>query len=522
MNRDEMIQRASASRSTPWDMVIIGGGATGLGIAVDAASRGYEVLLIEQADFAKGTSSRSTKLVHGGVRYLQQGNISLVMEALRERGTMRRNAPHLVHDQAFIVPSYAWWESPYYGLGLKVYDLLAGKFGFARSRMLSRDDVLERISTIKRDGLRGGTQYHDGQFDDARLAINLARTAVEQGATVVNYVAAMGLTKSNDGMINGVMCRNMEDEGEFHAPAKIVINACGAFLDGVRRMDDPDANPMITPSQGVHLVFPRSVLPGDCALMVPHTDDGRVLFAVPWHHHAVVGTTDTPLTEVSLEPRAQPEEIEFILANASRYLEHELARESVLSVFAGIRPLVGDPDADGKNTASVSRDFTIHISESGLVTIGGGKWTTYRHMAEEAVNKAAEFGELAPSPCVTKDLNIHGSHENAERFGDLAHYGTDAVEIESLIRADARIGERLHPDLPASAAEVVWATRFEMARTVEDALSRRTRSLLLNAKAAMECAPKVAAIMAGELGRHEAWQRAQVDAFTALARGYLP
>lgn len=518
-----MIERAGGSpaRSKPWDIVVIGGGATGLGIAVDAASRGYEILLIEQVDFAKGTSSRSTKLVHGGVRYLQQGNISLVMEALRERGIMRRNAPHLVHDLGFIVPSYAWWESPYYGLGLKVYDLLAGKFGFARSKMLSREDVLERIPTLKEEGLRGGTQYHDGQFDDSRLAINLARTAVEQGATVVNHVAAIALTKSADGMINGVRCRDVESEGEFHAPAKVVINACGAYLDGVRRMDEPDAKPMIKPSQGVHLVFPRSVLPGDCALMVPHTDDGRVLFAVPWHDRTVVGTTDTPLHEVNIEPCAQQEEIEFILTNASRYLEHELTRETILSVFAGIRPLVGDPD-DDKNTASVSRDFTIHISDSGMLTIGGGKWTTYRHMAEEAVNKAAEFGELAESPCVTKTLNIHGYHENADRFGDLAFYGTDAVEIEAIIRADPKLGERLHPKLVVRGAEVAWAARWEMARTVEDVLARRTRCLLLDAKAAIACAPRVAEIMAKELLRDEAWRKKQVEAFTALARGYLP
>ena len=491
-----MLKRAG-SRTSPWDMVIIGGGATGLGIAVDAASRGYEVLLIEQSDFAKGTSSRSTKLVHGGVRYLQQGNISLVMEALRERGIMRRNAPHLVHDLPFVVPSYAWWESPYYGIGLKVYDLLAGKFGFARSRMISSDEVLSLVPTVQTEGLRGGTLYHDGQFDDARLAINLARTAAEQGATIVNYVAAIGLTKSADGMVHGVNCRDVESNNEFHAAAKIVINACGPLIDGVRRMDDPNCKPMIAPSQGVHLVFPKSVVPGTSALMVPHTDDGRVLFAIPWHDRAVIGTTDSPLHEATLEPRATAEEVDFILANASRYLAHSISRDNMLAVFAGIRPLAGNPDED-TNTAAVSRDFSIHISDSGLLSIGGGKWTTYRHMAEEAVNKSAEFAELAASPCVTKELNIHGYHENAERFGDLWWYGTDAVEIEAIIRSDQSLGEKLHPDLALRAAEIVWATRSEMARTVEDVLSRRSRSLLLGAKAAIECAPKVAAIMANE------------------------
>jgi glycerol-3-phosphate dehydrogenase len=521
LKRDEMLNRAG-SRTTPWDMVIIGGGATGLGIAVDAASRGYEVLLVEQADFAKGTSSRSTKLVHGGVRYLQQGNISLVMEALRERGILRRNAPHLVHDLPFVVPNYAWWESPYYGIGLKVYDLLAGKFGFPRSRMVSSEEALTLVPTIQKRGLRGGTLYYDGQFDDARLAINLARTAVEQGATVVNYVAAIGLTKSAEGMLNGVNCKDAESGGEFHAPAKIVINACGPLLDSVRRMDDPAAKPMIKPSQGVHLVFPKSVVPGTSAIMVPHTDDARVLFAIPWHGRAVIGTTDTEIREVTLEPRATEQEIDFILANASRYLAHELSRENMLAVYAGIRPLVGNPDDESTNTASVSRDFSIHISDSGLLTIGGGKWTTYRHMAEEAVNKAAEFAELPASVCVTKQLNIHGYHENPERFGDLWWYGTDAVDIAALIRSDQSLGEKLHPDLAIRAAEVVWAARNEMARTVEDVLSRRTRCLLLGANAAIECAPKVVAIMAKELNRDAGWQKSQVELFTHLARGYLP
>jgi glycerol-3-phosphate dehydrogenase len=521
MQREEMIQYA-ASRRTPWDMVIIGGGATGLGIAVDAVSRGYEILLVEQSDFAKGTSSRSTKLVHGGVRYLQQGNISLVMEALRERGIMRRNAPHLVRDMPFLVPSYAWWQSPYYGLGLKVYDLLAGKYGFARSRMVSRDEAIALLPTLKEDGLRGGTVYHDGQFDDARFALNLAQTAVAQGATVVNYVAAIGLSKSRDGMVSGVMCRDAESGEEFHAPARIVINAGGPFLDGVRRLDDPQCKPIVRPSQGVHLVFPRSVVPGDSALMVPHTDDGRVLFAIPWHGRSVIGTTDTPIDEVSLEPRAMDEEIDFILENASRYLAHELSRDDVLSVFAGIRPLIGAPEDDAGGTASISRDFSIHISDSGLLTIGGGKWTTYRHMAEEAVDKAAEFAELPASPCVTKELHIHGYDENADRFGERAHYGSDAIEIEDLIRVEPDLGARLHHRFAATEAEVIWAVRHEMARTVEDALSRRTRFLLLDAKAAIDVAPRVAEIMARELGRDERWRHEQAAVFAVLARGYLP
>ncbi len=386
MNRAEMLNRV-LERSVAWDMVIIGGGATGVGSALDAASRGYEVLLLEQSDFGKGTSSRSTKLVHGGVRYLEQGNVSLVIEALRERGILRQNAPHLVSDLAFVVPSYDWWESPFYGLGLKVYDLLAGKYGFGPSQILSREETLARLPTIKSEGLRGGIVYYDGQFDDARLLINLAQTAAEQGAVLLNYAQVTGLTKNADGFVDGVEARDVETGRELQAHAKVVINATGPFTDSVRRLADASVEPMIAPSQGIHLVFDRSFLSGDSAIMVPHTRDGRVMFAIPWKGHTVVGTTDTPIEEPSLEPLPLAEEVDFILETAGKYLHRVPTRKDVLSVFAGIRPLVNR--GNSSRTAGLSREHTIHIDSSGLLSIAGGKWTTYRRMAEDCVDQAA-------------------------------------------------------------------------------------------------------------------------------------
>jgi len=517
MNRAEMLSRA-AERADAWDMVIIGGGATGVGIAVDAASRGYDVLLLEQHDFGKGTSSRSTKLVHGGVRYLEQGNISLVMEALKERGILRQNAPHLVSDLAFVVPNYDWWEAPFYGLGLKVYNVLAGKYGFGDSEILSRDETLARLPTIQPEGLRGGVVYYDGQFDDSRLLTNLAQTAAEQGATLVNYARVIGVTKASDGFIDGVVAVDEESGREIRAGAKVVINATGPFADGVRRLSDPSAPPLIAPSQGVHLVFDASFLPGRSAIMVPHTRDGRVMFAIPWHGHTLVGTTDTPIPEPTLEPRAFDEEIAFILETAAQYLHRPPTRADVLSVSVGIRPLVRAEGAT--STAALSRDHTIHIDLSGLLTIAGGKWTTYRHMAEDAVNQAAMLARLPEKSCVTRTLNIHGFHPHAEKFGALGVYGSDALVIQDLMRAHPPLAERLHPALPYCRAEVVWAVRVEMARSVEDVLSRRCRALILNAAAAVEMAPEVAAIMAAELAYDDAWQRREVEAFTQLASQY--
>jgi len=517
MNRAEMCRRLEA-HAGPWDMIVVGGGATGAGVAIDAASRGYDVLLIEQSDFGKGTSSRSTKLVHGGVRYLEQGNVSLVMEALKERGLLLQNAPHLVHNLGFVVPNYDWWEAPFYGIGLKLYNLLAGKYGFGASRILSREETLDRLPTLNTEGLRGGVIYFDGQFDDARLLVNLVATAAGQGAVLLNYAQAAGFTRDGDGFVNGVRILDVEAGREFEAAARVVVNATGPFADGVRRLADPAAQPIIAPSQGIHLVLDGSFLPGDSAIMVPHTSDGRVMFAIPWHGHTLVGTTDTPIEEASLEPVAQEREIEFVLGTASLYLAKKPGRGDVTSVFAGIRPLVRATDS--ANTAALSRDHTIRIENSGLVTICGGKWTTYRHMAEDCVNHAAVLARLEERPCLTATLNIHGFHASAGRFGRLGLYGSDAPAILRLMETGAALAEPLDGALPYTGAEVIWAVREEMARTVEDVLARRTRALFLNAAAAIRMAPPVAALMARELGRDAAWEAAQVEAFGQTARGF--
>ena len=518
MTRPDMLKRALAHRSA-WDFVIVGGGATGVGVALDAASRGYRVLLLEQSDFGKGTSSRSTKLVHGGVRYLEQGNISLVMEALKERGLLRQNAPHLVSDLAFVVPSYAWWEAPFYGLGLKLYQALSGKYGFGKSRLLSKKQTLQRLPNIQTEGLRGGVVYYDGQFDDSRLLINMVATAAEQGGILLNYVKVTALTRNKEGWIDGVVATDLESGRELRARAKVVINATGAFCDSLRQLADAKATPMIAPSQGAHLVFDRSFLPGETAIMVPHTSDGRVMFAIPWHGHTLVGTTDTPIQKPSLDPVPMEREIEFILSTAALYLHKKPTRADILSAFAGIRPLV--KGGDGNNTAALSRDHTIHIDQSGLLTITGGKWTTYRNMAEDCVNQAATLGHLPEKSCETKNLRIHGYHTNAKRFATLAVYGSDAQAIQHLIRADATMGEPLHPALPYCRAEVVWVARQEMARTVEDVLARRTRALFLNARAAVAMAPAVARLLAEQLGQNASWQAKEIKAFESVAAGYL-
>ncbi len=519
MKRDNMIERLR-DRSHAWDMVVIGGGATGMGIAVDAASRGFDVLLLEQSDFGKGTSSRSTKLVHGGVRYLQQGNISLVMEALKERGLLLQNAPHLVSDLAFVVPNYEWWEAPFYGVGMKVYDVMAGRYRFGRSRSLSVDETIERLPNIERAGLRGGVLYHDGQFDDARLLVNLAQTAFEQGATIINYAKVVDLLKDGAGFLSGVRVVDQETGEEHEASARVVINATGPFTDAVRRMDDAAAQPLIQPSQGVHITLDRSFLAGDTAIMVPRTADGRVMFALPWHDHVIVGTTDTPLDDVSLEPRPRSDEIDFILETAEQYLVRDPTREDVLSAFAGIRPLVRTGHEE--NTAVLSREHNIEISSSGLMTIAGGKWTTYRNMAQDCVDHAITVGDLPDRPCVTKSLRIHGHLRDAERFGELASYGSDAAEVRALIESGDHLGERLHTDLPYRAGEVVWSARFEMARTVDDYLSRRSRATFLNARAALEMAPRVARLLADELKRDDAWVERQLSQYTEIASGFLP
>jgi glycerol-3-phosphate dehydrogenase len=518
MNRQAMLARVT-ERSNPWDIVVIGGGATGVGVAVDAASRGFAVLLLERMDFGSATSSRSTKLVHGGVRYLEQGNISLVMEALKERGLLRQNAPHLVHDLGFVVPNYSWWEAPFYGIGMKVYDLLAGKYGFGKSRLLSREETLERLPTIQTNGLRGGVIYYDGQFDDTRLLIHLAATAADEGAVLLNYAPVVEITRGADGFADGVIAIDSESGKRMKIPAHVVVNAAGIFADNIRRLAEPDLQPMIAPSQGIHLVFPRDFLLGNTAIMVPHTSDGRVMFAIPWHDHTVVGTTDTAIQEPSYNPLPFEEEIQFILDTAAQYLSRPPKRDDVLSVYVGIRPLVKANGASSK-TSSLSRDHTIHIDNSGLLTIVGGKWTTYRHMAEDCVNHAITLGELSDVPSNTHNLKIHGYKEE-ESLTSLGVYGSDAEAILALAAADPRLAQRLHPALPYIAAEVVWGVREEMARTVDDILSRRTRALFLNARAAIEMAPAVASLMAAELGQDQSWIDDQLRQFRELAQKYL-
>jgi glycerol-3-phosphate dehydrogenase len=520
MNRQQMLDHAR-SRTTPWDIVIIGGGATGAGVAVDAATRGLDVLLLEREDFGKATSSRSTKLVHGGVRYLEQGNISLVMEALKERGLLRQNAPHLVHDLAFVVPNYSWWEAPFYGIGMRVYDLLAGRYGFGKSRILSREETLERLPTIRTDGLRGGVMYYDGQFDDSRLLLHLLMTAAEHGATVVNYAEVTAIPRGDDGFVNGVEAIDRESGETFSAAAKVVVNATGIFTDETRRLSEPEAQTMIAPSQGIHLVFERSFLRGDTAIMVPHTSDGRVMFAIPWHEHTLVGTTDTPIDAPSYDPLPFEQEIDFVLETAALYLSRPPKRSDILSVYAGIRPLVKAGNPDGK-TSALSRDHTIHVDGSGLLTIVGGKWTTYRRMAEDCVDHAITLGSLPETECHTHTLKIHGYLEDIDSLHGLAVYGSDAEAIRSLASEDPQLAKQLDPALPYIGAEVVWAVRHEMALTLDDVLARRTRALILNTAAALAMAPAVAALMAAELHRDAAWIDAQLADLRALAAGYQP
>lgn len=520
MNRTDMLARI-AGHPQPWDMVVIGGGATGMGIAVDAASRGFDVLLLEREDFGKATSSRSTKLVHGGVRYLEQGNISLVMEALKERGILRQNAPHLVHDLAFVVPNYSWWETPFYGIGMKVYDMLAGKYNFGKSRILSQEETLERLPNLQRDGLRGGVIYYDGQFDDSRLLIHLAQTAADHGATLLNYAPVVELSRDTSGYIAGVIFTDAESGERRAIQSKVVINAAGIFADAVRRMADPGAKGMISPSQGIHLVFDGSFLRGDTAIMVPHTSDGRVLFAIPWHKHTVVGTTDTPIDGPSYDPLPFEEEIKFVLDTAGEYLTRPPTRADVLSVYVGIRPLVKAAEGGTGSTSALSRDHTIHVDQSGLLTIVGGKWTTYRHMAEDCVDHAITLGTFPDRECVTKSLKIHGYRDGLDENEFLSVYGSDADQIRAIAARNAKLSEQLHPALEYTGAEIVWGVRSEMARTLDDMLSRRTRALFLNAKAALEMAPAVAKLMAEELGQGEGWIRAQIDSFSNLAKQYL-
>ena len=518
LSRYESIERIR-HRTDPWDLVVIGGGATGIGVALDAAARGLQVALIERSDFGKGTSSRSTKLVHGGVRYLEQGNITLVRDALRERTLLRNHAPHLVHDMPFLIPCRSWWQRFYYGIGLKFYDFLAVRNSFGRSHGMSKQSAIQTIPTLEPKGLKGGVLYHDGQFDDTRLLLNMARTARDHGACLVNYMAATSLLKDELGKVRGVVANDLESIEEFDIRGRCVINAGGPFCDAVRAMDDPNCESMIAASQGVHIVLPRSFFPGDTAMIVPKTIDGRVIFLIPWHDHVIVGTTDTAIPEATLEPIPQAGEIEFLLQTASDYLSKDPAIDDVLSVFTGIRPLVkGDRSA---RTASLSRDHLIRIDDSGLVTITGGKWTTVRKMAEDCVDRACQAVGLLCQPCATKNLKLHGfttNHSDDSR----AYYGADLKAIRQLEAEFPSFAQPLDPSLSVCGSDVLWATRQEMARTVEDVLARRTRALFLNAAAAVRIAPQVATLMAVELDEDDAWIADQIERFNTVAQAYLP
>lgn len=516
ITRENLLREIGAGRE--WDIIVAGGGATGLGCALEAISRGYRTLLLEAEDFAKATSSRSTKLAHGGVRYLQQGNIKLVREALRERGRMLRNAPHLVHRRAFAIPAYALWELPFYGIGLTLYDTLAAKESIGHSRVMSRHSVLRALPTVCRSGLKGGVLYYDGQFDDTRYAVALLRTFLDFGGTALNYAPVTGFLKQN-GMVAGVAAQDQETGARFDCTAKVVINATGIFSDSLRRADAPEAKPAVTASQGSHFVLPRSWLPGDAAMMIPRTSDGRVLFAIPWHDRIVIGTTDDPVPQPEYEPRALPEERSFLLKHIDRFLGARPKPADVLSVWSGQRPLVRD--AEAKNTAEISREHTILVSKSRLLTIAGGKWTTYRKMAEDAVDRAARLAGLPDAPSHTAELRLHGWTRDADPAGWERVYGADLERLNALAQKNPDLNEPLHPGLPFRKAEVIWAGRYEMARTVEDVLARRTRALFLDARASMEAAADAARLLASELRRDAGWQQSQIISFRALASGYL-
>lgn len=515
-SRRDCLDRIEAA-GNGWDLLVIGGGATGLGIALDAVSRGYKTLLVEQADFAKGTSSRSTKLVHGGVRYLAQGNIKLVREASIERGVLHRNAPHLVKDQTFIVPVYSLFDSIKYTIGLTLYDWIAGRLGLGPSVFISRKKVLAAAPGIKAGGLKGGVLYHDGQFDDARLAINLVQSVWDNGGYAINYMKVRGLLKDTADRISGVMAIDTESGAAHSFHAKAVINATGVFVDDILQMDKPGRAKSICVSQGVHLVLDRKFYPSAHALMIPKTSDGRVLFAVPWHEHVVVGTTDTPVEKASLEPQAMEKEIDFILESAGAYFTNRPTRNDILSVFAGQRPLAAPQKADQK-TKEISRSHKIVVSGSGLFTILGGKWTTYRKMGEDMVDRVEKELCWPHKTTVTAGLHIHGYAGNTDWADPLYFYGSDAAAIRRRMNGD--IPEWISEKLKIARAQVIWAVEKEMARTVEDVLARRTRALLLDAQESRRIAPQVAAIMAQTLGRDEAWEKSQVQAFEALAGRY--
>jgi glycerol-3-phosphate dehydrogenase len=519
MNRRKIVEELKKNSDIVWDIIVIGGGATGLGVAQDGASRGFKTLLLEQSDFAKGTSSRSTKLVHGGVRYMAQGDLLLVMEALHERGIMLKNAPHITFNQEFVIPVYTFWDVLMYTVGLKFYDLLAGRLSMGKSYFISREKTLARLPQLKSDGLKGGVVYHDGQFDDSRMALALAKSCIDKGGIVLNYFKVTRILKDGTDKINGVSATDLETGEEFNLKSRLVINATGVFADEVARLDNPHSKPTIKPSQGVHIVIDKSFLNSDSAIMIPKTTDGRVLFAIPWYNEVVIGTTDTPLDTISLEPVALDKEIDFILQTAEGYLVKPPRREDILCVFAGLRPLAANPD-NPASTKEVSRRHKITLSHSGLLTIIGGKWTTYRRMAEETIDRAIKDGFLEDAHCVTTKLKLTTLSSNSTS-GRLHIYGDSSIEIRKMISENPATGFAIDPRLPYTRAEIIWICRNEMPFNVEDILARRTRSLFLNAKASADIAPEVAGLMANELGYDKNWENEQVESYNQLIRNYI-
>ncbi|MEX0988621.1 MAG: glycerol-3-phosphate dehydrogenase/oxidase [Bacteroidales bacterium] len=515
MDRNKVIN--SISQTKDFDVVVIGGGASGIGAALEATLRGYKTVLLEKHDFTKGTSSRSTKLIHGGVRYLAQGDLKMVREALKERGYLMKNAAHLVHDQSFIIPNYRWWEGIFYTVGLKFYDLLAGKFSLGKSVHLSREKVLRKMPGISPDNLRGGVLYHDGQFDDSRLAMDMLHVLFNNGGIALNYAGVSALEKKQ-GKISGVVAKDAVTGNNYVIRGKTVINATGVWADEIMEMDTPDHRKSIRPSQGVHVVLDKSFLPGNHALMIPKTSDGRVLFAVPWHDHLVVGTTDTPIDENFEEPVALEEEIGFILDTASAYFQKKVNRSDVRSVFAGLRPLAAPKHTDSK-TREISRNHQIIVSESNLITVIGGKWTTYRKMGQDMIDTAVKKGLLTPTVSPTKTFRLNGATTSV--YQKYTQYGDNAGEIAAMAMHDPALEMRIHADLPYRWAEVEWICRNEMVVHLEDLLARRTRALLLNARATRDIAEEVANRVSPMLHWSAGQTESEVNSFKMLTNNYI-
>ncbi len=519
---DAIRRQTFQSLADSFDVLVIGGGATGLGVALDAITRGYKTALVDAGDYAQATSSRSTKLVHGGVRYLATGQIHLVREALHERAVMQRNAPHLVHPLPTLLPTHHLWGLPWFGAGLVTYDLLSGSSSMGPTRILSPIQAAERVPGIARTNLTGGILYHDAQFNDARYALALARAAIDHGATLLNYVRCTGFLHASgpDSQLTGATLLDTETSESVQISAKAIINATGIFTDQTRSLDQPTRPPLLSVSRGSHIVVPARFLGGNTAVMVPKTEDGRVIFAIPWQGIVLIGTTDIPADASLMEPGFEQDEIDYLLRHIAPYFSTPISRDDILSVYSGLRPLVTGKE---NKTSKLSREHHIDSSNSGLITVAGGKWTTYRRMAEDTLNFAIRTGLLPPKSCVSSDIPLHAAVEPYGPDPYLAEYGTDAPDILAMSVIDPHLATLIDPALPYSMAMVAYAVRQEYARSLDDVLARRTRSLLLDARATIRAAEGVAMLMATELGRDSAWIRQQVDSFTLMANThYLP